>query len=157
MPNYSTITDGSASGSPSSQPDDMPARSRRGRGHKDGGGGGQASMLSSNINLLNTSKSSISVNRPGTLPLTGLKQSSEQAPLRCQRLSPISVSYSASSSYSGLDSHRLLDCTCNPDVPDISTEDRLRSSLCRKSPTRTPPLYLMLLSRSSVSASEYRI
>lgn len=50
MPNYSTIADGPASRSGS--PGEM-NRQRKGRGLKDGGSG-HASMLSSNINLVNT-------------------------------------------------------------------------------------------------------
>ncbi|KAF7557498.1 hypothetical protein G7046_g6036 [Stylonectria norvegica] len=50
MTNYSSIPDGTASVTRS--PSDM-TRSRR-RGHKDGGHGGQATTISSTINLLNT-------------------------------------------------------------------------------------------------------
>lgn len=53
MPNYSTVSDGPSS-SRSGSPDEM-NRQRRARAQKEGGG--QASGLSSNINLLNTSTS----------------------------------------------------------------------------------------------------
>jgi hypothetical protein len=53
MPNYSTITDGTPS-SRSGSPGEM-NRQRRSRAQKDGGG--HASMISSNVNLVNTSMS----------------------------------------------------------------------------------------------------
>ncbi|ORY54711.1 vacuolar amino acid transporter 5 [Pseudomassariella vexata] len=54
MPNYATISDGHPAASGSGSAGDM-TRHRRGRGHqRDGGQGGQASTVSSIINLLNT-------------------------------------------------------------------------------------------------------
>ncbi|RYP41973.1 hypothetical protein DL767_000604 [Monosporascus sp. MG133] len=54
MTNYSTISHGHDSDASSGNSGDM-TRQRRGRGYlKDGGGGGQASMISSIVNLVNT-------------------------------------------------------------------------------------------------------
>lgn len=148
MPNYDTISDGRANEESSSISADM-TRHRRTRGHhqKDGHHG-QASMVSSVINLLNTSMSS-----PGCgtsrkaqrksraaaqdILTPSALQSSALALWRCPLPFHISESFREYSLLYGRHSLLPLASTYSHDAHDISTAARRPSSPYPSSHTRT--------------------